>query len=128
MPPRIAASIDELVAGATDRVAINPADGKSGNSYELLTIDGARYFLKILSYEADWIMRCTGNTEHWEYKVWEAGLYDRCPAEVDHAMVGMALEGDLQAQLMRDISASLIPEGDEPVTLDEHDAFMDHMA
>ncbi|MEY2472779.1 MAG: hypothetical protein QOK28_2108 [Actinomycetota bacterium] len=127
-PPRIASSIGELVAGATDRVAINPEDGKSGNSYELLTIDGARYFLKILSYDADWIMRCTGNTEHWEYKVWEAGLYDRCPIEIDHAMVGMALEGDLQAQLMRDISASLVPEGDAPVTLEQHDAFMDHMA
>ena len=128
MPPRIASSIDELVAGATDRVAINPEDGKSGNSYELLTIDGARYFLKILSYNADWIMRCTGNTEHWEYKAWQAGIYDRCPPEVDHAMVGMALDGPLQAQLMRDISASLIPEGDAPVTVEQHDAFMDHMA
>jgi hypothetical protein len=128
MPPRTAASIDELIAGATDRVVINPADGKSGNSYELLTIDGERYFLKTLSYDADWIMRCTGNTEHWEYKAWQAGLYDRCPPEVDHAMVGMALEGELQAQLMRDISSSLIPEGDDPVSTEQHDAFMDHMA
>ena len=128
MPPRIASSIDELIAGATDRVAIDPADGKSGSSYELLTIDGERYFLKILSYDTDWLMRCTGNTDHWEYKVWEAGLYDRCPPEIDHAMVGMALEGPSQAQLMRDISSSLIPEGDAPVTLEQHDAFMDHMA
>jgi hypothetical protein len=128
VPPRVASSIDELVAGATDRVEINPADGKSGNRYELLTIDGERYFLKTLSYDADWIMRCTGNTEHWEYKAWTAGLYDRCPGEVDHAMVGMALEGGLQAQLMRDISSSLIPEGDDAVTLEQHDAFMDHMA
>jgi hypothetical protein len=128
MPPRVASSIDELISGATDRVAINPADGKSGNSYELLAIGGARYFLKILSYEADWIMRCTGNTDHWEFKAWRAGLYDRCPAEVDHAMVGMALDGPLQAQLMRDISDSLLPEGDDQVTVEQHDAFMDHMA
>ena len=127
-PPRVASSIDELIEGATDRVPINPADGKSGNAYELLTIDGARYFLKVLSYEADWIMRCVGNTEHWEYKAWTAGLYDRCPPEIDHAMVGMALDGPLQAQLMRDISASLVPEGDAPVSLEQHDAFMDHMA
>ena len=126
--PRIASSIDELIAGATDRVEINPADGKSGNTYELLTIDGERYFLKTLSYEADWIMRCTGNVDHWEYKVWTAGLYDRCPSEIDHAMVGMALEGPLQAQLMRDMSASLIPEGDAPISVGQHDAFMDHMA
>ena len=128
MPPRLASSIDELIAGATDRVEINPEDGKSGNRYELLTIEGERYFLKTLSYDADWIMRVSGNTDHWEYKVWQAGLYDRVPSEIDHAMVGMALDGPLQAQLMRDISASLIPEGDEPVTLEQHDAFMDHMA
>ncbi len=128
VPPRVAASIGELIAGATDRVEINPADGKSGNRYELLTIDDARYFLKTLSYDADWIMRVTGNVDHFEYKAWTAGLYDRCPAEIDHAMVGMAVEGSVQAQLMRDISASLIPEGDELVSLEQHDAFIDHMA
>lgn len=121
-------NLADLLARATDRKAINPADGKSGNTYELLTIDGEPYFLKTLSYDADWIMRCTGNTDHWEYKVWQAGLYDRCPPEIDHAMVAMTLDGALQVQLMRDISASLIPEGDDPVTVEQHDTFIDHMA
>lgn len=129
----VASSIDELIAGATDRVEINPADGKSGGHFEQLTIDGVPYFLKVLSYEGDWIMRCSGNVDHWEYKVWRSGLYHRVPSEIDHAMVAMALDHSdaghsRLAMLMHDISESLIPEGDELVSLDQHDDFMDHMA
>jgi hypothetical protein len=121
-------SVDELVARAADRVAVNPSDGKSGASFEKLTIDGERYFLKVLSYDGDWIMRCSGNTDHWEYKVWNAGLYDRVPKEIDHAMVAMSLADGRLSMLQRDISAHLIPEGDALVTLEQADAFMDHMA
>jgi hypothetical protein len=130
--PRIASSIDELIAGATDRVDVHPDDGKSGAQFESLRIDGVAHFLKVLSYEGDWIMRCSGNTDHWEYKAWRAGLYHRAPPEVDHAMVAMALDHTgatpRLAMLMRDVSASLIPEGDAPITTEVHDAFMDHMA
>ena len=41
--PRTAATIEELIAGATDRVAIHPDDGKSGSDFELLTLDGETY-------------------------------------------------------------------------------------
>ncbi len=130
--PRVAASIDELIARATDRVDVHPDDGKSGAHFESLRIDGEQYFLKVLSYAGDWIMRCTGNTDHWEYKAWCDGLYHRAPPEIDHAMVAMTLDRSgpepLLAMLMRDISASLIPEGDAPISLEVHDAFMDHMA
>lgn len=118
----------QLVARASERVVVNPSDGKSGAHFEQLTIDGAGYFLKVLSYEADWIMRCSGNTDFWEHKVWLAGLYDRVPNEIDHAMVAMALDDGRLSMLQRDISDSLIPEGDALVTVEQHDAFMDHMA
>lgn len=121
-------ALAELVASASERVVVHPPDGKSGAHFEKLTIGGTAYFLKVLSYDADWIMRCTGNTDHWEYKAWTAGLYDRAPPEIDHAMVAMALEDGHLSMLMRDISGSLIPEGDAPVTLEQHDAFVDHMA
>ena len=71
--PRVAGSLDELVAGATERVPLRPADARSGATFERLRIDGRRYFLKVLSAEADWIMRVTGNTTHWEL----AGLAGR---------------------------------------------------
>lgn len=121
-------TIDELIAGATDRVEIHPGDGKSGAAFELLTLNGERRFLKVLSYDADWIMRCSGNADFWEHKVWQAGLYDRVPAEIDHAMVAMTVDDSRLAMLMRDISDYLIPEGDAVVSTEIHDRFVDHLA
>ncbi|HVV36382.1 MAG TPA: hypothetical protein VHC63_07235 [Acidimicrobiales bacterium] len=123
-----AMNLDDLLARATDRVVVNPSDGKSGARFEKLTVDGQRYFLKVLSYDADWIMRCSGNTDFWEYKVWHAGLYDRVPPEIDHTIVAMSLEAGRLSLLARDVSEHLIPEGDDLVTAEQADAFMDHMA
>jgi hypothetical protein len=120
--------LDELVAAATDREVVSPSDGKSGAHFEKFSVDGTRYFLKVLSYDADWIMRCSGNTDFWEYKVWQAGIYDRVPAEIDHAMVAMSLDDGRLSMLLRDISEHLIPEGDDAVSEEIGDAFMDHMA
>ena len=72
-------TIDELTAGATDRRPIRTSDARSGAEFEMLNIDGHRRFLKVLDAESDWIMRVTGNTDHWEHKVWQAGLYHRFP-------------------------------------------------
>ena len=75
----------------------------------------APYFLKVLSADADWIMRVTGNTTHWEWQVWRAGLYDAVPAEIDHAMVAMALDrtgpAPRLAMLMTDCADDLVPAG-----------------
>ena len=73
--PRIAEDLDELVAGATDRVEVRTSDARSGARFERLVIDGERCFLKSLSAADDWIMRVTGNTDNWEFKVWKAGIY-----------------------------------------------------
>lgn len=130
--PRVAASIEELLAGATDRAPVRTADARSGARFETLRIDGEPYFLKVLNPADDWIMRVTGNDSHWEYQVWAAGLYADYPAEIDHAIVGMALDhtgptADL-AILMTDRSADLVPPGDAVVGTDDHAAWIDHMA
>ena len=46
-PPRIAETLDELVAGATDRVEVRTSDAKSGARFERLRIDGEPHFLKV---------------------------------------------------------------------------------
>jgi hypothetical protein len=69
MEPYVAASLDELVAGATDRVEVRTPDAKSGARFETLRIGGVPHFLKSLSVEDDWIMRVTGNDSSWELKV-----------------------------------------------------------
>jgi hypothetical protein len=111
---------------------VRTGDAKSGASFERLLIDGEPHFLKVLSAEADWIMRVTGNTTHWELQAWRAGLYGAAPAVIDHAMVGMALEGTGSsarlAMLMHDRGADLVPEGDTPLPADQHERFVDHLA
>lgn len=128
----MARSLDDLVAGATDRAAVRTVDAKSGALFERLLIDGRPHFLKVLSARDDWIMRVTGNTTYWEFQAWRAGLYAACPAEVDPAVIGMSLEGSGPAArlaiLMTDRGADLVPPGDDPIPLEHHLGFCDHMA
>ena len=125
-------SLDDLVAGATDRRAVRSSDAKSGSSFELLSLGGRPCFLKVLDAETDWIMRVTGNTDHWEHKVWQAGLYHRFPRVIDHTIIDMVLDTSggrtRLGILMDDVSDSLVPPGDDVVPLETHDGFVRHMA
>jgi hypothetical protein len=132
MTAREAGSLDELVAGASSRVPVRTADARSGASFERLVIEGQRYFLKVLSADADWIMRVTRNTTHWEWQVWQAGLYDAAPPEIDHTMVAMALDhsGPVPrlAMLMTDCEDDLVPPGDDVLPAAQHGRFIEHLA
>src|SRR6476659_10444879 len=125
-------TIAELAVGSTDRRPVRSSDAKSGADFELLTIDGRPCFLKILDAESDWISRVIGNTDHWEYKVWRAGLYQRFPDVIDHTIIAMALDTTGGATrlgiLMDDVSESLVPPGDEVVPVGTHGGFVRHMA
>ena len=129
---RVAGSLDELVAGATDREPVRTTDAKSGAEFERLRIDGRACFLKVLSADADWIMRVTGNTTHWEWQVWRAGLYDQVPPEIDHTMVAMALDhtgpAPRLAMLMTDCGDELVPPGDDVLPAAQHARFIEHLA
>ena len=76
-------------------------------------------------------MRVTGNT-HWEFQVWQAGLYHSAPVIIDHAMIGMALDtsGELPrlAMLMHDRAADLVPPGDDLIASSQHGVFIRHLA
>ena len=125
-------TIEQLVDGATDRHPVRSSDAKSGSVFELLTIDGRPCFLKVLDAESDWIMRVTGNTDHWEHKVWRAGLYHRFPDVIDHTIIAMALDTTGSSTrlgiLMDDVSESLVPPGNDVVGAETHDGFVRHMA
>ncbi|HET9052145.1 MAG TPA: phosphotransferase [Candidatus Dormibacteraeota bacterium] len=124
--------IDELLERATSRQPVNPSDGKSGSTFERVVVDGRSYFLKRLSPAVDWIMRVTRDRIHRPYVVWTAGIMDRAPACIDHAVVAMEVEGEGETAelsvLMRDVGSSLVPEGDGPVPLTQHAGFVEHMA
>jgi hypothetical protein len=129
--PWIALSLDELLHGATERVSVRSSDARSGAFFEKLIIDGRPCFLKVVSAEDDWIMRVTGN-KLWEFQVWRAGLYQRAPAIIDHAMIGMALDDSAgqprMAMLMHDRSRDLVPPGDDPISASQHAVFIRHLA
>jgi hypothetical protein len=126
------ATIEELAAGATDRRPVRSSDAKSGSTFELLTLDGRPCFLKVLDPESDWIMRVTGNTDHWEHKVWRAGLCHRFPDVIDHTIIAMALDdtgGSIRLGiLMDDVSPWLVPPGHDVVGVETHEGFVGHMA
>ena len=71
-PPAVAASADELVAGATSRTVVHPGDARSGSTFEFIELGGERYFLKTVSYADDWIMRVTHDRDHRTFKIWTA--------------------------------------------------------
>jgi hypothetical protein len=124
--------VSEWLARASARQSLHPADGKSTSNFERVTIDGRPYFLKQLSPATDWIMRVTGDHVHRPYLVWEAGLMDRVPVCIDHAVVAMEIQGAgddaVLSILMRDVGEFLIPEGDAKVSPAQHAALIDHLA
>ena len=130
--PWVADSIEELIVGAAERRRVRSIDARSGATFEKLTLGGRQCFLKVLSAGADWIMRVTGNTSHWELTVWRAGLYHAAPAVIDHAMIGMALDTSRAAprlaMLMHDRTADLVPPGDSALPVQQHRRFVEHMA
>jgi hypothetical protein len=124
--------VTELLSRASAREVVRPADGKSTSSFERVTIDGQRYFLKRLSPATDWIMRVTGDHVHRPYLIWQAGIMDRVPACIDHTVVAMELDGTgddaVLSTLMRDVGSHLVPEGDTRVPQAQHEGFIDHLA
>jgi len=127
-----AGPVTELLARATSRESVSPDDGKSTSSFERVTVDGERFFLKRLSPASDWIMRATGDHVHRPYLVWRAGIMDRVSTFIDHAVVSMEISGvgdeaEL-SMLMRDVGSYLVPEGDTPVSAAQHQGFINHLA
>jgi len=87
LAPRDAAtSIDELVAGATERAPLEGTDGKSGSSLERVVIDGERFVLKHLHPDDDWTMRGFGDLGCRPVEVWTSGLLDAVPPTIDHTL------------------------------------------
>jgi hypothetical protein len=131
-PPWVAASADELLAGAVDVVEVHPDDGKSGSRFHRAVVDGEPCFVKAVSRSSDWISRAIGDTDLWPLRVWEAGVMSGAPAAIDHATIGMAVDGTgddaVLTMLLRDIGALLVPEGDDAVPGDHHADFLDGLA
>jgi hypothetical protein len=127
-PRPVAASVDDLVAGASSRTPMTAVDSKSGARFERVVIDGESFVLKYVDRHDDWIMRQVGDIGCVPVRVWESGVLDLLPACIDHTTVGAARQRDHGAVLMRDVTACLVPPGDVPIPAEQHLRFLDHLA
>ena len=125
-------SVDELLARASSRAEVHPADGKAGARYERVLVEGKPYFVKHLSPASDWIMRVTGDHVHRPYLAWQSGIMAGVPGCIDHTVVAMQVSGTgddaVLTMVMHDIGAFLVPEGDAVVPAGQHRGFVEHMA
>ena len=108
-------SAAELLARASSRERLVPADARSGAVFERIVVGPDRYFVKRFGFASDWIMRVSGDHVGRQYLVWRAGIMDRTPACIDHTVVAMDLDGvgddAVLTIVMREVGEYLVPPG-----------------
>jgi Phosphotransferase enzyme family len=129
----IAESLDQLLKGCERREPWKTADSLSGSRFERVVMDGVPLVVKYSSVDDDWIMRATGDLGWRQLTLLSSGVLDALPASIDHGIVGCAPFTSEDghhgvALLMRDVSATLVPFGSEPIALDLHRGFIERMA
>ena len=129
--PPVAASVDELLAGASSRGPMDKhVDSLSGSAFERVVIGGQPYILKHIGYDLDWLARALGDRDCFALTMWRTGLLHALPPTIDHAIVGVAYAratGHV-SMLMHDIGRWLVPAGSNAVPLTTHRQFLGHMA
>jgi len=122
-------SARELLARASWKERVEPADARAGAVFERVTVGPESFFVKRLSASSDWIMRIAGDHVHRPYLIWRSGIMDQAPGLIDHTVVAMDLADDAVLTIvMRDVGESLVPPGDSPVPAAQHARFIAHMA
>ena len=130
---RAAASVEEMLVGATHREAWKNSDSLSGSRLERVTIAGEAHVVKYTCVDDDWIMRATGDLQCRQLTLFMSGVLDALPSTIDHSIVACAPFTSEHghrggAFLMRDMSGDLVPSGDASIPLPMHRQFLEHMA
>lgn len=100
-----AALLDRVV----ERVPLEGHDGRSGAHLERIRLDdGTPLVVKRTSPSVDLAMRMTGCTVSREHRLWQAGVLDRLPQGIGHALVDSWPDGDETVLVMRDLGDSVI--------------------
>jgi hypothetical protein len=125
------ASVDQMLAGATDRTAAaKTSDSLSGSPFERVVIDGKSYLVKYVGQRVDWLARALDDRYCFVRQLWTHGVLAALPAEIDHTIEAVADDGPNErvALLLRDVGPWLVPSGSDTILMDQHRAFMEHMA
>jgi hypothetical protein len=123
-PPRTPHSPDgetKLPESLGDVVEHEPlvSTGWSGNLLERVVLaDGRHLVAKRIVPGANWMDRHTKDRGR-EGLLFTSGVLDRMPQAVDHAVVAAERDGDAWWVVMRDVSSSLLPDG-ERLSREQH--------
>ena len=131
-PETLAALSGQPVTEVSSR-ALTAEYAKSGSRLQVVETkagQGPRYILKLVSMDWDWIMRTTDDHRCRAVTLWQYGLMDRMPPEIEHATVACALQEDQTpkswALLMPDVADAMVPY--ERYRVADNKRFFDAMA
>ena len=85
---------------------------KSGSRLSRVEINhghGPQLILKQVSPATDWLMRATNDNKVRAVTLWEQGLMDLLPPEIDHARIACARDEKGGAILLHDVSDKMLP-------------------
>jgi hypothetical protein len=125
------ASVDEMLAGATERSAEKKSsDSLSGSPFERVTIAEKSYLVKYVGQRVDWLARALDDRLCFVRQIWAYGLLAALPAELDHTIAAVAddVPNDRVALLLRDVGPGLVPPGSSTIPIAQHRRFVEHMA
>ncbi|WP_197536428.1 protein kinase family protein [Microlunatus phosphovorus] len=128
--PEVFGSVEDLLVGATSRHLIE-APGKSGAVLERVTIGDTAYVVKYLDHDRDWSLRAARVPGSPTVALWRRGILGALPAEIAQPIVAVAHDERrpaLSALLMHDVGPWLIPAVDDPITAEQNERFLDHLA
>lgn len=128
-PRPVFASVEEMLEGASAAGPFVAPGARSTAIFEQVVVDGERCIVKYLHPDLDFAIRALGDTSSRTRRVWASGLMDVAPDLIDHGHLAAAPWGRNDwgvALLMRDLSAELVPEGDDPIAAELHHRFLEH--
>jgi hypothetical protein len=114
---------------AVRQIPLSTDYGKSGSRIIFIETNegrGPKLVLKRVSSEWDWLMRVTQDHLCRSVTLWQQGIYDLLPAEIDHSVVSCARDEDGWAILMQDVGTTMLPYA--PFTKADNTFYLNAMA
>lgn len=123
-----------VLASASRREPLWHSDSKSGACIERVELGGHTYIVKHLDVTMDWTLRTVGDLGGANRAMWTRGLLGRMPGCINQPIVAVGRGaprrwgGEVTILIMEDVGRWMVPAGDDPIPLEQHLAFMSHMA
>jgi hypothetical protein len=102
-------ALQELVRDVVERAVISGHEGKSGAGLERVRLaDGRTLVVKRIEPGTDFTVEATGGMPGREILLWRAGVLDRLPDGVGHALVDAWEEDGATVLVMRDLGDAML--------------------